>query len=615
MMYFPVLFLLLVETAPSSAQLNLALRGEATQIDTWDDLGDASNAIDGNRESNYKKRSCTHTSSNTAPWWRLDLHETYAITSIIITNRGDCCPERLDGAEIRVGNCLDNNGNNNPLVATISHIEQGSSKTFTLSQPVKGRYVNVFQPGNNFLTLCEVEVYGKKDETEDNVNLALRGEATQIDTWDDLGDASNAIDGNRESNYKKRSCTHTSSNTAPWWRLDLHETYAITSIIITNRGDCCPERLDGAEIRVGNSLDNNGNNNPLVATISHIEQGSSKNFTLSEPVKGRYVNVFQPGNNFLTLCEVEVYGKKDETEDNVNLALRGEATQIDTWDDLGDASNAIDGNRESNYKKRSCTHTSSNTAPWWRLDLHETYAITSIIITNRGDCCPERLDGAEIRVGNSLDNNGNNNPLVATISHIEQGSSKTFTLSQPVKGRYVNVFQPGNNFLTLCEVEVYGKKDETEDNVNLALRGEATQIDTHNDLGDASNAIDGNRESNYMKRSCTHTSSNTAPWWRLDLHETYAITSIIITNRGDCCPERLDGAEIRVGNCLDNNGNNNPLVATISHIPSGVSKTFKVTGAVEGRYVNVFLPGADKYLTLCEVEVYGYQQEVSQLSQ
>uniref|UniRef100_A0A3B4BFC0 Fucolectin tachylectin-4 pentraxin-1 domain-containing protein n=1 Tax=Periophthalmus magnuspinnatus TaxID=409849 RepID=A0A3B4BFC0_9GOBI len=145
--------------------------------------------------------------------------------------------------------------------------------------------------------------------------------------------------------------------------------------------------------------------------------------------------------------------------------------------------------------------------------------------------------------------------------------------------------------------------------LNVALAGKANQSSTMHELGVAQHAIDGNRDPIYPHLSCTHTDLSTNPWWRVDLQKPYYVTFITITNRKDCCAQRLDGAEIRVGNSLDNNGNNNPLVATISHIPSGVSKTFKVTGAVEGRYVNVFLPGADKYLTLCEVEVYGYQQE------
>lgn len=95
-------------------------------------------------------------------------------------------------------------------------------------------------------------------------NVALRGKATQSYKYPDpLGYAYNAIDGNRDSNYLAGSCTHTTEQTSPWWRVDLLEPYIVTSITVTNRGDCCPERLDGAEIHVGNSLLNNGAANPV----------------------------------------------------------------------------------------------------------------------------------------------------------------------------------------------------------------------------------------------------------------------------------------------------------------------------------------------------------------
>uniref|UniRef100_A0A8C6TKT8 Fucolectin tachylectin-4 pentraxin-1 domain-containing protein n=1 Tax=Neogobius melanostomus TaxID=47308 RepID=A0A8C6TKT8_9GOBI len=300
--YVPVLFLLLVKTASASSPQNVALSGKATQIDTYDGLGAASNAIDGNRESIYSRNSCSHTSTTTNPWWRVDLGDIYTITSITIVNRGDCCKERLNGGEIRVGNSLHNNGNDNPIVARISHIT--TLETFPMSGRVEGRYVNVFLPGKDkYLTLCEVEIYGFKQ------NVALSGKATQIDTYDGLGAASNAIDGNRESIYSRNSCSHTSTTTNPWWRVDLGDIYTITSITIVNRGDCCKERLNGGEIRVGNSLHNNGNDNPIVARISHIT--TLETFPMSGRVEGRYVNVFLPGKDkYLTLCEVEIYGFK-----------------------------------------------------------------------------------------------------------------------------------------------------------------------------------------------------------------------------------------------------------------------------------------------------------------
>ena len=48
-------------------------------------------------------------------------------------------------------------------------------------------------------------------------------------------------------------------------------------------------------------------------------------------------------------------------------------------------------------------------------------------------------------------------------------------------------------------------------------------------------------------------------------------------------------------------------VAVIPSIPAGRSYTITVTKHVEGRYVTVVLPGPGRYLTLCEVEVYGYR--------
>jgi len=44
----------------------------------------------------------------------------------------------------------------------------------------------------------------------------------------------------------------------------------------------------------------------------------------------------------------------------------------------------------------------------------------------------------------------------------------------------------------------------------------------------------------------------------------------------------------------------------ISSIPGGRSLTFKWEKGIQGRYINVEIPGHNRILTLCEVEVYGY---------
>uniref|UniRef100_A0AAZ3RRR0 Fucolectin tachylectin-4 pentraxin-1 domain-containing protein n=1 Tax=Oncorhynchus tshawytscha TaxID=74940 RepID=A0AAZ3RRR0_ONCTS len=115
--------------------------------------------------------------------------------------------------------------------------------------------------------------------------------------------------------------------------------------------------------------------------------------------------------------------------------------------------------------------------------------------------------------------------------------------------------------------------------------------------------IDGNCKSDFNSGgSCSSTAFNTNPWWRVDLLDVYRVTAVSITNRGDVVPERLDGAEIHIGNSLENNGINNPSCAVIT-IPAGNTYTFQ-SNEMEGRYVVVVIPGRSDWLTLCEVEVF-----------
>ncbi|XP_051977056.1 uncharacterized protein LOC127639195 [Xyrauchen texanus] len=291
-----------------------------------------------------------------------------------------------------------------------------------------------------------------------------------------------------------------------------------------------------------------------------------------------------------------------------NVALGLNAVQSSTFEHFTTAEKATDGNKESDYKNLSCSHTGIERNPWWRVDLKHVYNVTNVTITNRGDCCVERIDGAEIRVGNSLNNNGNNNQLVEVISSIPLGATKTFTF-MPTSGQYVNIHLPGDaKILTLCEVEVFAETEGAVSTRNVALGLNAVQSSTLESFATAEKATDGNKESDYKKLSCSHTGVERNPWWRVDLMHVFKVTRVNITNR-DCCVGQIDGAEIRVGNSLNNNGNNNQLAAVILSMPTGATKTFVFT-PISGRYVNIYLPGDFKGLTLCEVEVFAAETEV-----
>uniref|UniRef100_H3AEU5 Fucolectin tachylectin-4 pentraxin-1 domain-containing protein n=1 Tax=Latimeria chalumnae TaxID=7897 RepID=H3AEU5_LATCH len=670
---------------------NVALKGTAMQSSKRDQLGVPEHAINGNKNSDFGYLSCTHTEHEMGPWWRVDLQQPYRISAVVITNRGDCCWERLRGAEIYIGNSLEKNGTLNPRCASISKIERGSTETICC-KGMTGRYVTIAIPNRKeYLTLCEVEVYGVPVTNDDGLgttlpplcscsmqaNVALKGLATQSSLGDWRGVPEHAIDGNKNSVYGSLSCTHTRFEMGPWWRVDLQQPYRISAVVITNRGDCCWERLRGAELYIGNSLEKNGTLNPRCASISIVERGSTDSFCCNGMV-GRYVTIAIPTRvEYLTLCEVEVYGIPDfftiktiqqnpkyalsdflltkfglggllartylhsrlrafvASVSQNNVALKGTATQSSKRDQLGVPEHAIDGNKNSDFGYLSCTHTEHEMGPWWRVDLQQPYRISAVVITNRGDCCWERLRGAEIYIGNSLEKNGTLNPRCASISSVAKGSTDSYCCNQLV-GRYVTVAIPTREeYLTLCEVEVYGglvgsaclrkplskpppsKKIPFQiklgKNVvvvwhsdawtNVALKGTAVQSSLC-DQGVPEHAIDGNRNSVYGSLSCTHTQYEMNPWWRVDLQQSHRISVVLITNRGDCCWERLKGAEIHIGNSLEKNGTLNHRCASVSEVERGSTEAF-CCGELEGRYVTITIPGREEYMTLCEVEVYG----------
>ncbi|XP_028281937.1 fucolectin-7-like [Parambassis ranga] len=306
MMNLSVFLLLFLLTMSSAAYQNIALRGKASQSGRLGHtLGAPSSAIDGNRESNFEAGSCTHTAEMTRPWWKVDLLDSYIVTSMTITNRGDCCENSLNNVEIYIGNSPKNNGLENPMVRSIPSIGRGVSFPITFTDRVEGRYVTLSIPGSQRnLTLCEVEVYGYRAPTGEN--LALQGKATQSSLYS-FGAAYNAIDGNRNSRWEAGSCSHTSNDFSPWWRLDLRKTHKVFSVKIVNL-DTEPQRLNGAEIHVGDSLDNYGNRNPRCAVITSLAAGGVAEFQCNG-MDGRYVNVVIPNKaEYLHLCEVEVYG-------------------------------------------------------------------------------------------------------------------------------------------------------------------------------------------------------------------------------------------------------------------------------------------------------------------
>ncbi|XP_059905092.1 uncharacterized protein LOC132455273 [Gadus macrocephalus] len=139
---------------------------------------------------------------------------------------------------------------------------------------------------------------------------------------------------------------------------------------------------------------------------------------------------------------------------SIDVPLRGSAVQSSTYSS-GSAGRAIDGSCSPLWG-HSCTHTYQTDNPWWRLQLDAVHRVSVIEITN-WNVVRERLDGVEIHIGNSLVNNGNDNPRCAIIHDVPDGLTQTVHC-WGMEGMYVNFYKPLNyTFLGLCEVKVYGE--------------------------------------------------------------------------------------------------------------------------------------------------------------
>ena len=95
--------------------------------------------------------------------------------------------------------------------------------------------------------------------------------------------------------------------------------------------------------------------------------------------------------------------------------------------------------------------------PWWRVDFGGTAVVYSMKITNRGDCCGERLSDFNVRVGDSHIGRGEQNALCKQNLSVPLGGTSTFICYPPMHGRYLYIQTNLNAALTLCEVEVFGE--------------------------------------------------------------------------------------------------------------------------------------------------------------
>ena len=81
----------------------------------------------------------------------------------------------------------------------------------------------------------------------------------------------------------------------------------------------------------------------------------------------------------------------------------------------------------------------------------------------------------------------------------------------------------------------------------MALGKHTDQSSYSSSSDDSYKAVDGNSNTSSIAGLCSVTNLELNPWWRVDLGRMEPVSEVYVVNSGDCCTNRLNPFEIRVG--------------------------------------------------------------------
>ncbi|XP_061185855.1 fucolectin-like [Saccostrea echinata] len=140
---------------------------------------------------------------------------------------------------------------------------------------------------------------------------------------------------------------------------------------------------------------------------------------------------------------------------------------------------------------------------------------------------------------------------------------------------------------------------------DIAVGKPSIQSPTFN-IDQASNAVDGDRGTDIITNTCSHTDTgDDSPWWRVDLTDIYYITTVRILNRGMDMFGIDESARLR--DVTISTGITTLNISSFCGFYAGPGVlsqlvTINCLPYTMGRYVQISL--VTPYLTLCEVDVF-----------
>ncbi|XP_041361191.1 uncharacterized protein LOC121377317 isoform X2 [Gigantopelta aegis] len=398
------------------------------------------------------------------PWWAVNLQELIEVEVVIIKSINnslhDIFIEILQGFPSPTHYGIDKYPPS--LCYHQTHVTSTNARC-VCDPPSKGRTVKISKErmldGRDVLTLCEVEVQGRKIP-RDSYNWAWARPAFQSTTYKHF-DANLAVDGNKNLWFHGGSCTSTAvGDSHPWWMVDLEMIIMVDMVVIYNQ-------LGSNELRLHNFyIEILLQRYEYKPAICHYQDEAitliSVLFVCNPSMKGRYVRIRKESvkspDDVLTLCEVEVRGGI-RVAPGIESAFWSRGMRAFQSSEGGKAAAlAVDGDYscDINY---SCTHELDKT-PWWMVDMGQIIQVLGVKMAYNSSCCGgQPLSNFFIEVTKTY------KEVSPPICHYQNASltkSTTFLCNPHLLGQYVRIRKAplsnssATNILALCEVDVQG---------------------------------------------------------------------------------------------------------------------------------------------------------------
>eukprot|EP01043_Picozoa_sp_COSAG02_P012962 COSAG02_NODE_511_length_20858_cov_21.570837_4_plen_4757_part_00 len=123
------------------------------------------------------------------------------------------------------------------------------------------------------------------------------------------GHPGHAIDGDTSGQFSSGSCAQTQAQSLPsWWQLDLGHVVHIDHVALYHRADCCQQQLNGAQILASVTPDHtHGVVCGVLSASAQLPEGVD-----CGDVAAQFITIVSSRTRALTVCEIEVWGRRQD---------------------------------------------------------------------------------------------------------------------------------------------------------------------------------------------------------------------------------------------------------------------------------------------------------------